>query len=68
VQEISSLSDGSQLEITVGQYHLPSGRAIDQVGITPDLKISETHEIAQAVSILSGLVALDSGKTVTTTK
>jgi carboxyl-terminal processing protease len=62
VQEISTLSDGSQLEITVGQYHLPSGRAIDQVGITPDLKVPESREIAQAVSILSGLVALDSGK------
>jgi len=62
VQEISSLSDGSQLEITVGQYHLPSGRAIDQVGITPDLKVSENGEIAQALSILAGLVALDSGK------
>jgi len=63
VQEISTLSDGSQLEITVGQYHLPSGRAIDQVGITPDLKVAEPHEIAQAISILAGLVALDSGKT-----
>jgi len=63
VQEISSLSDGSQLEITVGQYHLPSGRAIDQVGITPDLKVAENGEIAQAISILAGLVALDSGKT-----
>jgi len=62
VQEISSLSDGSQLEITVGQYHLPSERAIDQVGITPDLKVSENGEIAQAISILAGLVALDSGK------
>lgn len=63
VQEISSLSDGSQLEITVGQYHLPSGRAIDQVGITPDLKVAENGEIAHAISILAGLVALDSGKT-----
>ena len=68
VQEISSLSDGSQLEITVGQYHLPSGRAIDQVGITPDLKVSEVHELAQAVSILTGLVAFDSGKAVTASK
>jgi carboxyl-terminal processing protease len=68
VQEISSLSDGSQLEIPVGQYHLPSGRAIDQVGITPDLKVSELHELAQAVSILTGLVAFDSGKAVTASK
>ena len=62
VQEITSLSDGSQLEITVGQYHLPSGRLIDQVGITPDLKVSENDEISKAISILAGLVALDSGK------
>jgi carboxyl-terminal processing protease len=61
VQEITSLSDGSQLEITVGQYHLPSGRAIDQVGITPDLKVAENKEISQGISILAGLVALDSG-------
>ena len=62
VQEITTLTDGSQLEITVGQYHLPSGRAIDQVGITPDLKVSESAEISKAISILAGLVALDSGK------
>ena len=62
VQEITSLSDGSQLEITVGQYHLPSGRLIDQVGITPDLKVSEKDEISKSISILAGLVALDSGK------
>jgi carboxyl-terminal processing protease len=62
VQEITPLSDGSQIEITVGQYHLPSGRAIDQVGITPDLKVGESREIAQAISILAGLVALDTGK------
>jgi carboxyl-terminal processing protease len=62
VQEITSLSDGSQLEITVGQYHLPSGRAIDQVGITPDLRTTENGEIAKAISILAGLVSLDSGK------
>lgn len=68
VQEISSLSDGSQLEITVGQYQLPSGRTIDQVGITPDLKVSDSNEIAEAVSILAGLVALDSGKAATSTK
>jgi len=68
VQEISTLSDGSQLEITVGQYHLPSGRAIDQVGITPDLKVSENQDLPKAISILEGLVALDSGKSVNNKK
>ena len=64
VQEITTLSDGSQLEITVGQYRLPSGRAIDQIGITPDLRVSDNGEIAKAISILAGLVSLDSGKQV----
>lgn len=64
VQEITTLSDGSQLEITVGQYHLPSGRAINQIGITPDLRVAEKYEISHAVTILAGLVALDSGKAV----
>ena len=68
VQEITSLSDGSQLEITVGQYHLPSGRAIDQVGITPDLKVAENKVISQGISILAGLVALDSGSSTTKKK
>ena len=68
VQEITSLSDGSQLEITVGQYHLPSGRAIDQVGITPDLKVAENKIISQGISILAGLVALDSGSSTTKKK
>ncbi len=68
VQEITSLTDGSQLEITVGQYHLPSGRAIDQVGITPDLKVAENKVISQGISILAGLVALDSGSSTTKKK
>ncbi len=68
VQEITTLSDGSELEITVGQYHLPSGRDIDQEGITPDLKVTENREISQAISILAGLVALDSGKPATKKK
>ncbi len=57
VQEITTLSDGSQLEITVANYKLPSGRTIDRKGITPDLEASDPGEIAKAVSILGGLTA-----------
>ena len=57
VQEITTLSDGSQLEITVANYKLPSGRTIDRKGITPDLQASDPGEIAKAVSILGGLTA-----------
>jgi carboxyl-terminal processing protease len=57
VQEITTLSDGSQLEITVANYKLPSDRTIDRKGITPDLEASGPGEIAKAVSILGGLTA-----------
>jgi carboxyl-terminal processing protease len=62
VQEISTLFDGSKIEITVGKYRTPSGQIIDQVGITPDLSVTEDQEIAKAIQVLGGLAALDTGK------
>ena len=61
VQEVITLSDGSKLEITVGKYRTPSGRVIDQVGISPDLLVPETNEIQKALLVLQGLSALDKG-------
>jgi carboxyl-terminal processing protease len=59
VQEILNLSDGSQLEITVGKYRTPNGRLIDQVGITPDLLVSDSDAIAKSVQVLRGLASID---------
>ena len=59
VQEISSLSDGSQLEITIGKYRTPSGRIIDQIGITPDLLVSDNDAIAKSLQVLSGLASIE---------
>ena len=59
VQEVIDLSDGSQLEVTVGKYRTPSGRIIDGVGISPDLLVPESTELAKAVLVLSGLASLD---------
>lgn len=39
VQEVLGLKDGSYLKITISEYFLPSGRSIDQVGITPDVEV-----------------------------
>jgi carboxyl-terminal processing protease len=63
VQELRDLYDGSQIEITVGKYRTPSGRIIDHVGITPDLVVPESQEIAKAIGVLGGLAALEAGKT-----
>lgn len=58
VQEILNLSDGSQLEITVGKYRTPSGRIIDQEGISPDLLVADNEVIAKAVQVLGGLASI----------
>ena len=58
VQEILNLSDGSQLEITVGKYRTPSGRIIDQEGISPDLLVADNEVIAKSVQVLGGLASI----------
>ncbi len=61
VQEPSELSDGTALELTVGRYLTPSGRALDGVGVEPDVvvPVKEPPEVAEqrAISVLSGLRA-----------
>ena len=39
VQEPSTLSDGSALELTVGRYLTPAGRSLDGVGVEPDVVV-----------------------------
>jgi carboxyl-terminal processing protease len=61
VQEPSTLSDGSAIELTVGRYLLPSGRSLDGVGIDPDVlvtgKVGSASAEQRALEVLRGLVA-----------
>ena len=61
VQEPSTLSDGSALELTVGRYLTPSGRSLDGVGIEPDVVVPPGAPPAvaerRAIDVLTGLVA-----------
>lgn len=61
VQEPSTLSDGSALELTVGRYLTPAGRSLDGVGVEPDVMVppGEAPELAEerAIDVLTGLVA-----------
>ena len=61
VQEPATLSDGSAIEFTVGRYLTPSGRALDGVGIDPDVAIdpSAAPRVAErrALEVLAGLLA-----------
>ena len=46
VQTISPIGNGSALKITTARYYTPSGRSIQETGITPDI-VSESIEITQ---------------------
>ena len=62
VQEFVTLEDGSKLELTVALYVTPSGRVIDEVGITPDLAVSSREINLKALQVLGGLSSLGEKK------
>ena len=62
VQEFVTLEDGSKLELTVALYVTPSGKVIDEVGITPDLAVSSRDINIKALQVLGGLSSLSEKK------
>jgi len=62
VQEFVTLSDGSRIELTVALFRTPSGRAIEEFGITPDLQVTDSQVGVKALQVLGGLAALVSPK------
>ncbi len=40
VQELSDLSDGSSLRLTIAKWYTPKDRSINDTGITPDVNVS----------------------------
>jgi carboxyl-terminal processing protease len=44
VQLPNMLSDGSQLRVTIAHWFTPKNRAIDGVGLEPDISVSRTRE------------------------
>jgi len=62
VQEFVTLSDGSRIELTVALFRTPSGRAIEELGINPDLEVTDSQVGVKALQVLGGLAALVSQK------
>ncbi|MBO5460801.1 MAG: S41 family peptidase [Ruminococcus sp.] len=44
VQNIVGLGDGSYLKLTIAEYFLPSGRSINEAGITPDVEVAYEYD------------------------
>lgn len=56
VQTIIKLEDGSGLKLTTAKFYAPSGRSINEVGVTPDIKVENSgdqdKQLESAVNIL----------------
>jgi carboxyl-terminal processing protease len=65
VQTIIKLEDGSGLKLTTAKFYAPSGRSINEVGVTPDIKVENTKdEDKQLESAVNILNSSEAGKTV----
>lgn len=58
VQTIRSLPDGLGAKFTTARYYTPSGRSIEETGVTPDRVVAgEEDQLAAAQETLDGLLA-----------
>ena len=44
VQSIIPLKNRGAIRLTIAKYYLPSGKSISEVGVTPDIEVTETLE------------------------
>jgi carboxyl-terminal processing protease len=52
VQTVIPLPDNSAMRLTTARYFTPSGRSIQDLGITPDIQVAESAEAANAMQPL----------------
>ena len=61
VQDLTELSNGAAIELTIGYYLTPSGKRLEGQGLDPDILVSpnESKSVAEtrALQVLLGLVA-----------
>lgn len=61
VQDLTELSNGSAIELTIGYYLTPNGKRLEGQGLDPDILVSsnESKSVAEtrALQVLQGLVA-----------
>lgn len=63
VQRVFALSDGSAIKLTIASYFTPSGRAIGERGVIPDVTVAvKDQQLSKANDILSGMVAASPGR------
>lgn len=62
VQQVVPLPDSAAMKLTTASYLTPSGRSINRVGISPDVKVrAPSIQKRRAIQILKGMVLSSSG-------
>lgn len=56
------LSDGSGLNVIFARWYTPTGRQIDDVGLTPDVKLSEAADADEALQQAIGILKAQVGQ------
>ena len=65
VQSIIPLKNKGAIRLTISKYYLPSGKSISEVGVTPDIVVSEEtddfridtdtdNQLSYAIKLLNG--------------
>ena len=65
VQSVIPLKNKGAIRLTVAKYYLPSGKSISEVGVSPDIEISEEgdefrinsdtdNQLSYAIKLLNG--------------
>ena len=65
VQSIIPLKNNGAIRLTVAKYYLPSGKSISEVGVSPDIEVSEDsddfriktetdNQLSYAIKLLNG--------------
>ena len=44
VQSIIPLKNDGAIRLTIAKYYLPSGKSISEIGVSPDIEVSEDSE------------------------
>lgn len=58
IQNVLPMSDGSAIKLTTASYFTPSGRAIGERGVIPDISVAERgSQLARAKEVITGILA-----------
>ncbi|MFQ5434264.1 MAG: S41 family peptidase, partial [Anaerolineae bacterium] len=52
VQSLNTLSDGSELRVTIARWYTPDNNTIDAQGITPDIIVEPNPDVEPGVDLV----------------